>query len=62
MSLDSWASKRIHKVLYGVGYFAAQVSYQSFVTFVFFFYVDVLRLNVQFASLGWSIYGLWNAI
>lgn len=41
---------------------ATALSYQSFSTYVLFFYVDVMKLNAAWAAVGMSIFGVWNAV
>jgi len=53
----------VQKLAYSSGSLAAIISYQAFVTFVQFFYIDELKLPAMLvATVGWSIYGVWNAI
>lgn len=50
------------KVLYASGSLATTVSYQAFGTYIQFFYIDILGLKASLVGLGWSLYGVWNAI
>lgn len=51
------------KLAYSSGNLAAVISYQAFVTYVQFFYIDILKLPAMLvATIGWTIYGIWNAI
>lgn len=53
----------IQKLAYSSGNLAALISYQAFVAFVQFFYIDTLKLPAMLvATIGWTIYGIWNAI
>jgi len=50
------------KLAYSFGTVASALSYQAFSTYVFFFYVDVIRLLPWLASIGMIVYGIWNAL
>ncbi|MDI6770030.1 MAG: MFS transporter, partial [Anaerolineales bacterium] len=51
------------KLAYSSGNLAALISYQAFVTYIQFFYIDNLKLPAMLvATIGWTIYGIWNAI
>lgn len=50
------------KILYSSGAFATTLSYQTFTTFILFFYVDTLKLDPALVGVGWALYGLWNAV
>jgi glycoside/pentoside/hexuronide:cation symporter, GPH family len=50
------------KTLYSFGSLGTALSYQSFVAFIQFLYIVVLGLDVRLVGIGWSIYGIWNAI
>ncbi len=53
----------LQKLAYSSGSLAAIISYQAFVTFAQFFYIDELKLPALLvATIGWTIYGVWNAI
>ncbi|MFA4843631.1 MAG: MFS transporter [Candidatus Margulisiibacteriota bacterium] len=52
----------IKKLAYSCGALAAAISYQSFATYVIFYYVDVLKLPVYLAGLGMLIFAFWNAV
>ena len=52
----------IKKLAYSLGAVATALSYQSFSTYVIFFYVDVMKLNPGWAALGMSVFGVWNAV
>lgn len=38
------------------------LSYQAFGTYVQFLYIDVLGLKATLVGLGWSLFGIWNAV
>jgi glycoside/pentoside/hexuronide:cation symporter, GPH family len=57
MKLRNW-----QKVLYSVGSLGAALSYQAFGTHIQFFYIDILGVNATLIGLGWSAYGIWNAV
>jgi len=50
------------KIAYSTGSFAASLSYNAFNAFLFYFYVQICALPVHLYSIGFAIYGLWNAI
>ncbi|MBU2610005.1 MAG: MFS transporter [Chloroflexi bacterium] len=51
------------KLAYSSGNLAALLSYQAFVTYIQFFYIDTLKLPAMLvATIGWTVYGIWNAI
>jgi glycoside/pentoside/hexuronide:cation symporter, GPH family len=57
MKLSLW-----QKTLYSFGSLGTALSYQSFVAFIQFLYIVVFGLDVRLMGIGWSIYGIWNAI
>lgn len=50
------------KIFYSSGSFATTLAYQTFTTFIVFYYVDTLKLDAALVGLGWALYGLWNAV
>lgn len=52
----------IKKLAYSLGAVTTALSYQSFSTFILFFYVDVMKLNAAWASAGMLVFGVWNAV
>jgi GPH family glycoside/pentoside/hexuronide:cation symporter len=56
MKLSYW-----QKLLYASGSLGAALSYQAFVAYIQFFYIDHLGVAAALFALGWSVYGLWNA-
>lgn len=52
----------IKKLAYSLGAVATALSYQSFSTYVIFFYVDVMKLTVALAAAGMFIFGIWDAV
>jgi GPH family glycoside/pentoside/hexuronide:cation symporter len=52
----------IRKLAYSLGAIATSLSYQTFSTYIIFFYVDVLKLPIQMAGIAMLIYAGWNAI
>jgi len=50
------------KLAYSMGSFATALSYQSFATYLIFFYVDVMKLSPYLAAIGMLVFGLWNAV
>jgi len=57
MSFSRW-----RKIAYSSGSLAAALSYQAFSAYVLYFYVQVCALPIELYSLGFAIYGIWNAI
>lgn len=57
MGLAPW-----RKVLYAAGSIGVALSYQTFSAYIQFFYIDILGLKAHLVGLGWSLYGLWNAV
>ena len=53
---------RWRKLAYSAGSLSAAVSYQAFSAYLFYFYVQVCALPIPLYSLGFAIYGIWNAI
>ncbi len=52
----------IKKAAYSLGAVATALSYQSFSTYIVFFYVDVIKLNAGPVALAMLVFGIWNAI
>jgi GPH family glycoside/pentoside/hexuronide:cation symporter len=50
------------KLLYAAGSLGVALSYQCFAAWIQFLYIDQLGLKAQLVGIGWSIYGIWNAI
>ncbi|MGE5551994.1 MAG: MFS transporter [Bacteroidota bacterium] len=50
------------KILYSFGSLAAAVSNQAFLTFILFFYVDVIKFPERHFMMAWGLFGLWNAV
>lgn len=57
MKLTYW-----QKLLYAVGSLGTSLSYQAFGTYIQFLYIDILGINAVWIGLGWSLYGIWNAV
>ncbi|MCD6514012.1 MAG: MFS transporter [Candidatus Odinarchaeota archaeon] len=53
---------RWKKLAYASGSLAAALSYQAFNAYIFYFYVQVCALPIELYSLGFAIYGVWNAL
>lgn len=49
-------------LLYSAGSFGSGLPAAVFSTFIFFFYVDFLKMPSELIGLGMGIYGIWNAI
>jgi len=47
---------------YSFGAVATALAYQTFATYIIFFYVDVVKLPPYLAAAAMLIYGIWNAI
>lgn len=52
----------IKKLAYSLGAFASALSFQTFSTYIVFFYVDVMKLPAYLAGIGILIYAVWNAV
>jgi len=52
----------IGRLAYSCGALAAALSYQTFSTFIIFFYVDKMKLPVHLAGLAMLVYAAWNAV
>lgn len=52
----------LQKVLYSSGSLGTALSLVAFNTYITIFYVDKLGLSPAWFALGWTIYGLWNAV
>ena len=52
----------IKKLAYSLGAIATALSYQTFSTYIIFFYVDRMKLPVGLAGIAMLIYAGWNAI
>ncbi len=50
------------RLLYASGSLGVALSYQAFGTYIQFLYIDILGLKVSLVGLGWSLYGVWNAV
>jgi GPH family glycoside/pentoside/hexuronide:cation symporter len=48
--------------LYAAGSLGVALSYQCFGTYIQFFYIDILGLQAALVGVGWSLYGIWNAL
>lgn len=57
MSLPGW-----RRLLYASGSLGVALSYQAFGTYIQFLYIDLLGLKASLVGIGWSLYGIWNAI
>jgi GPH family glycoside/pentoside/hexuronide:cation symporter len=51
-----------HKVLWAFGTFGVSLSYEAFIGWVQFFYLDVLRLAPLAMTWAWVLYTLWNMV
>ena len=50
------------KILYASGSLGVALSYQAFGTYLQFLYIDILGLKASLVGVGWSLYGIWNAV
>ena len=50
------------KLLYAAGSLGVALSYQAFGTYIQFLYIDILGLKASLVGIGWSLYGIWNAV
>ena len=57
MTLAGW-----RKILYASGSLGVALSYQAFGTYIQFLYIDILGLKASLVGIGWSLYGIWNAL
>jgi GPH family glycoside/pentoside/hexuronide:cation symporter len=57
MTLSRW-----QKILYASGSLGVALSYQAFGTYLQFLYIDILGLKASLVGVGWSLYGIWNAV
>lgn len=57
MRLSGW-----QKLLYASGSLGVALSYQAFGTYIQFLYIDILGLKASLVGIGWSLYGIWNAV
>lgn len=57
MRLKYW-----QKLLYAAGSLGVALSYQVFGTYIQFFYIDILGVKASLVGIGWSVYGIWNAV
>ncbi len=57
MRLKYW-----QKILYAAGSLGVALSYQAFGTYIQFFYIDILGVKASLIGIGWSVYGIWNAV
>ena len=57
MKIHNW-----QKLLYSVGSLGVALSYQAFGAHLQFFYIDILGVKASYIGIGWSLYGLWNAV
>src|SRR5262245_43674198 len=53
---------RWRQLFYASGSLGVALSYQAFGTYVQFLYIDILGLKASLVGLGWSVYGIWNAL
>ena len=53
---------RRQKLLYASGSLGVALSYQAFGTYIQFLYIDILGLKASLVGIGWSLYGIWNAV
>jgi len=44
------------------GSLGVALSYQAFGTYIQFLYIDILGLKASLVGIGWSLYGIWNAV
>ncbi len=49
-------------ILYSSGNIAGALPFSAFNTFIFFFYVDILKVPAALIGTGMAIYGIWNAV
>ena len=54
--------KYSQKLLYAAGSLGVALSYQAFGTYIQFFYIDILGVKASLVGIGWSVYGIWNAV
>ncbi|MHA1309859.1 MAG: MFS transporter [Candidatus Helarchaeota archaeon] len=52
----------IEKFAFSIGEFSDTVAYQSFTYLIFTFYFSVIKLNVNWITLGFIIWSIWNAL
>lgn len=57
MKLRYW-----QKLLYSAGSLGVALSYQAFGAHIQFFYIDILGVSATLVGLGWTFYGIWNAV
>ena len=57
MRVTNW-----QKLLYASGSLGVALSYQAFAFYIQFVYIDTLGLKASLVGVGWSIYGIWNAV
>src|SRR5215831_12373302 len=50
------------KILYASGSLGVALSYQAFGTYIQFLYIDILGVKASLFGIGWSLYGIWNAL
>lgn len=50
------------KLFYAAGSLGVALSYQAFGTYIQFLYIDILGLKAALVGVGWSLYGIWNAV
>jgi GPH family glycoside/pentoside/hexuronide:cation symporter len=53
---------RWQRILYASGSLGVALSYQAFGTYIQFLYIDILGLKASLVGIGWSLYGIWNAV
>ncbi len=51
-----------HKILWAVGTFGVSLSYEAFIGWAQFFYLDVLHLAPLAMTVGWVVYTVWNMV
>ncbi len=57
MKLHYW-----QKLIYSAGALGVALSYQAFGAHIQFLYIDILGVQATLIGLGWTLYGLWNAV
>lgn len=64
--MESWVHrprlKTRHKVLWAVGTLGVSLSYQAFVGWIQFFYLDVMHLAPLAMTWAWVIFTIWNMV
>lgn len=57
MQLRAW-----QKLFYAAGSLGVALSYQAFGAYIQFLYIDILGVSAALVGLGWTLYGVWNAV